>query len=153
MRIKAAKLFIPYLSKDLSSPAGERMETGNPAALLSLHYQLFTEVAVSSLSLPPFLFRCPHLQMTGEGAGSRCPTQNWRWRPMEQPACRAAGLWSRENWSWGKGPDRLLHRWWSRGSSVHPHPAPHVPNPRLQGWPLKMRGLVGFFFPQTSTFF
>lgn len=41
-RIKAAKLFIPYLSKDLSSPAGERMETGNPAALRSLHYQLFT---------------------------------------------------------------------------------------------------------------
>lgn len=42
MRIKAAKLFIPYLSKDLSSPAGVQMETGNPAALLSLHYQLFT---------------------------------------------------------------------------------------------------------------
>lgn len=40
--IKADKVFIPYLSKDLSSPAGEQMETGNPAALLSSHYQLFT---------------------------------------------------------------------------------------------------------------
>lgn len=45
-RINAAKLFIPYLSKILSSPAGKRMETGNPAVptytLLSLHYKLFT---------------------------------------------------------------------------------------------------------------
>lgn len=44
-------------------------------------------------------------------------------------------LLSREAWSWGKVPDRQLHRW-STGSSVHLHPAS---NPRPAGMTFKKK--------------
>lgn len=67
-------------------------------------------------------------------------------------------LLSREAWSWGKVPDRQLHRW-STGSSVHPHPAS---NPRPAEMTLKKKkkkkgGLLWFsllfFFPTKKAHF